>query len=97
MPTRRGIMATKRPARYAKQLASHWADKGSAVEEYGATVIRLETGQVVVMRSTPGALMIDASVPDEVDLDEFADVVKQHLERFGERDELTVIWDAEPS
>ena len=30
MPTKTGQMATDRPERYAKQLASHWAKRGPA-------------------------------------------------------------------
>ncbi len=56
MPTRHGTMTTERPERYAKQLAGHWARKGSTGQEDGATVIRFETGQVVVMRAEPGTL-----------------------------------------
>jgi hypothetical protein len=40
MLTRHGTMPTDRPERYAKQLAGHWARKGSTGEEEGATVIR---------------------------------------------------------
>lgn len=51
MQTRHGTMATDRPERYARQLASHWARKGSTGEEDGATVIRFDSGQVVVLRA----------------------------------------------
>ena len=33
-------------------------------------------------------------MPDDEDLQRFADVVARHLERFGQRDELHVEWDA---
>lgn len=93
MQTRHGTMATDRPERYAKQLAGHWARKGSAGEEDGATVIRFETGQVVELRSEPGVLRIVASVPDDGDPDRFAQVVAEHLQRFGSREELSVSWE----
>ncbi|GAA2165782.1 aryl-beta-glucosidase [Humibacillus xanthopallidus] len=93
MQTRHGTMATERPQRYAKQLAGHWARKGSAGDEDGATVIRFDTGQVVRMWPAEGLLHVEASVPDEGDPDRFAQVVKDHLERFGKRDELDVVWD----
>jgi len=32
-------------------------------------------------------------VPDGGDADRFAQVVKDHLERFGQREELDVVWD----
>ena len=92
MQTRHGTMATDRPERYAKQLAGHWARKGSVDEEDGATVIRFETGQVVRMRPDAGVLVVESSVPDDGDADRFAQVVKDHLERFGQREELDVVW-----
>ncbi|RYP84012.1 DUF2218 domain-containing protein [Nocardioides guangzhouensis] len=92
MTTRHGTMATDRPERYAKQLAGHWARKGSAGEEDGATVIRFDSGQVVVLRAEAGLLRIEATVPEGGDADRFAQVVKDHLERFGTREELDVVW-----
>ncbi len=94
MQTRNGTMTTDRPARYAKQLAGHWARKGSAGEEDGATVIRFDTGQVVVLTPEDSLLRIAASVPDDGDPERFARVVAEHLQRFGQRDELEVVWDA---
>jgi hypothetical protein len=92
MQTATGQMATERPERYAKQLASHWAKRGPATEEDGATVLRWETGQVIVLRPAEGTLEVEVSVPDDADVDRFAQVVKDHLERFGSRDELNVVW-----
>jgi len=91
--TKTGTVATNRPERYAKQLASHWATRGPATDEDGATVLRWETGQVITMRPAEVALEVEVSVPDEGDVDRFADVVKDHLERFGQRDELDLVWD----
>ena len=87
-------MATDRPERYAKQLASHWARRGPAGDEDGATVLRWETGQVIVLRPVEGALEVEVSGPDDADPDRFAQVVKEHLERFGQRDELDLVWAA---
>jgi len=91
--TKTGTVATNRPERYAKQLASHWATRGPATDEDGATVLRWETGQVITMRPAEVALEVEVSVPDEGDVDRFADVVKDHLERFGQRNELDLVWD----
>ena len=93
MQTKTGTVATNRPERYAKQLASHWATRGPATDEDGATVLRWETGQVITMRPAEVALEVEVSVPDEGDVDRFADVVKDHLERFGQRNELDLVWD----
>lgn len=94
MLTRHGTMPTDRPERYAKQLAGHWARKGSTGEEDGATVIRFDSGQVVELRPEAGTLRIAASVPEDGDPDRFAQVVAEHLQRFGARDELLVAWES---
>jgi uncharacterized protein len=87
-----GTMATGRPERYAKQLVSHWSKRGPVTEEDGVTVQRWESGQVIVLRPVQGALEVEVSVPEGGDVDRFARVVKEHLERFGQRDELNVVW-----
>ncbi len=92
MPTARGRMSTDRPERYAKQLTSHWSARGPVTEVDGALVQRWESGQVLVLRAVPGALEVEVSVPEGADLDRFARVVKEHLERFGHRNELEVVW-----
>jgi hypothetical protein len=95
MRTKRGTMPTDRPERYAKQLASHWAKRGEVVEDDSSTTLTFETGQVVVMRPTDGRLDLEVSVPEDGDLtvDRWAQVVADHLQRFGQRDELDVTWD----
>lgn len=106
MRTKTGTMPTERPARYAKQLASHWSGRGTETEEDGATVLRWPTGQVIVLRPQEGALRLEVGLTDDAvtpargdtpsqpaQLDSFAEVVARHLERFGARDELHVVWD----
>ena len=85
-------MATERPERYAKQLASHWKKRGPVTDEDGATVLRWETGQVIVLRPVDGALEVEVSVPTESDAERFGQVVADHLQRFGKRNELEVVW-----
>lgn len=92
MSTITGTMATDRPERYAKQLTSHWAARGPVTEEDGALVQRWEGGQVIVLRPAGDHLAVEVSVAEGEDAQQFADVVARHLERFGQRDELTVVW-----
>lgn len=92
MTTVSGTMATVRPERYARQLVSHWSDRGPVSEEDGATVQRWETGHVLVLRPHEGALEVEVTVPEGDDAARFAQIVKDHLERFGQRDELDVVW-----
>ena len=93
MTTITGTMATDRPERYAKQLVSHWAARGPATQEEGATVQRWDNGNVIVLRPVEGALEVEVGVGPDGDAERFAQVVKEHLERFGARDELDVVWD----
>jgi uncharacterized protein len=88
-----GSMATDRPERYAKQLVSHWAKRGPVTEEDGATVQRWDNGNVIVLRAAEGVLEVEVSVGPDGEVERFAQVVKDHLERFGSRDELDVVWD----
>ena len=92
MTTVNGTMNTDRPERYAKQLVSHWKERGPVTEEDGATVQRWVTGQVLVLRPADGVLEVEITVPEGDDAARFAQVVKAHLERFGGRDELDVVW-----
>jgi hypothetical protein len=85
-------MATDRPSRYAKQLAAHWAAKATVTEDGDVRTLVMGGGQTVVLRPVAGALEIEASVPTDGDLDRWAQVVAEHLQRFGQRDELEVVW-----
>ncbi len=40
---------------------------------------------MILLRPSDGELRIEVSVPDDGDVAGFAQVVKEHLERFGKR------------
>lgn len=87
MATVHGVIVTDRPERYAKQLAQHWAAKSTVTElDGGAIQIEMTPDAITVLRPQQGELHVEASS------EEFGDVVKRHLERFGTRDELTLNW-----
>ncbi|WP_457207059.1 DUF2218 domain-containing protein [Nocardioides sp. P5_C9_2] len=90
--SKHGTMATDRPDRYAKQLAGHWAAKATVTEDGAVRTLVMGNGQTVVLRPVEGALEVEASVPADGDLDRWAQVVADHLQRFGQRDELEVVW-----
>ena len=94
MPTSTAVVRTEAPARYAKQLLSHLG-RNVAVEDvpgvphaqrlvfgYGAGVVRPEAGELV----------LEAVAPDVESLGRVEDVLARHLQRFGQRAELTVSW-----
>jgi hypothetical protein len=90
----RADVATDAPARYAKQLVAHLGRKVSFSTE-GATSTAAfgdTTGQVVV---GDGVLTLLVSGPDAEGVTRVEHVLGSHLERFGQRNELTVTWGAE--
>ena len=90
--SKHGTMATDRPERYAKQLASHWSEKATVTEDSGTMTLVMGNGNTVILRPADGTLEIEAAVTSDGDLDRWAQVVADHLQRFGQRDELIVAW-----
>lgn len=92
MLTSTADVATDAAARYAKQLASHLGRKAT-VERLpdGAYRLVIGSGEGVLK---PGAdrLVMRASAPDTAALANVQDVLGRHLERFGQRVGLTVVW-----
>ena len=87
----RADVVTDAPARYAKQLVSHlgrrveWTTEGdTSTATWGSAI-----GQIVVGE---GVLTLLASGPDAEEVAHVENVLGRHLERFGQRNELTVTW-----
>ena len=87
----RADVVTANPARYAKQLVSHlsrrieWSTEGGT----STAAIGTATGRIVV---GDAVLTLIAEGPDEEGVARVEDVLGRHLERFGQRNELTVTW-----
>ena len=89
--TSRADVRTDAPARYAKQLVAHLGrkvdfavDGATSTASFGDT-----TGQVVV---GDGVLTLVATGTDPDGVARVEHVLGSHLERFGQRNELTVRW-----
>ena len=88
------VVATEAPERYSKQLLAHLGRKdtvetihdgsngGQLVFSYGTGIVRPEDNQLV----------LEAAGPDVESLAHVEDVLARHLERFGARRELVVVW-----
>jgi uncharacterized protein len=89
--TARAAVVTSSPERYAKQLLSHLGRRTSWTT--GGDTSRAEiaggTGRVVV---GDGVLTLIAEAPDAETLTRVQHILGSHLERFGQRNELTVTW-----
>jgi hypothetical protein len=87
----RADVPTDTPDRYAKQLLSHlgrrvtWAIAG----DVSTAEIAGGTGTVI---TGDGMLTLLAEAPDAEALARVQHVLGSHLERFGQRNELTATW-----
>jgi hypothetical protein len=93
MPRSEARVATDRPHRYAKQLASHLGRRSrtSWDEETGEGGIVFQDG-TGALTATEGALLLAVEAGDAGQLAVLEDVVGRHLVRFGTKDELVVEW-----
>jgi uncharacterized protein len=87
----RAEVATDAPARYAKQLVSHLGrrlefttDGNTSTAAVGAATASVTVGERVLTLAATGA--------DRDAVDRAAHVLGSHLDRFGQRNELTVTW-----
>ncbi|MDN5797793.1 MAG: DUF2218 domain-containing protein [Intrasporangium sp.] len=89
----RADVATGKPARYAKQLASHLGRKVPAEPTETGHRITIAGGvcELEVHEDT-SLLVLLASAPDAESLTRVQDVVGRHLVGFGARDGLVVEW-----
>jgi uncharacterized protein len=89
----RADVATDAPARYAKQLVSHLGRKlvftGDGVTAPATAVIGAATAGIVVGE---GVLTLEAAGDDEESVARVEHVLGSHLERFAQREALTVQW-----
>ena len=95
MPQSRAEVGTDRPARYAKQLASHLGRKCAVAEETTGTRVTLPADRgsgSCLLSSGSGVLVLEAEAENVEVLQTVNDVVGGHLERFGQRDGLAVSW-----
>ena len=88
------VVTTDAAARYAKQLLAHLGRKAGVEPvdgEPGGGRLRLSVGGGVVL-PREGHLVLHAEAVDLEKLAQVEDVLGRHLERFGARRELVVVW-----
>jgi hypothetical protein len=89
--TARADVLTEAPARYAKQLVSHLGRRLTWTVEGGTSTAQIGEATAVILVGD-GVLTLQAQAPDESSLERAKHVLGSHLERFGQRNELTVAW-----
>ena len=91
----RAEVATSEPARYAKQLVSHLGRRAEFTTQ-GATSTATIAGASAQVVVGDGVLTLLVSGPDEESVGRAEHVLGSHLERFGQRNDLTVTWTRQP-
>ena len=91
--TARADVRTDVPERYAKQLVSHLGRRTEWATEGLTSTADIAGGRGVV-EVGEGVLTLRATAADAETLDRVQDVLGRHLERFGQRNELVVVWTA---
>ena len=93
--TSRADVPTDVPARYAKQLVSHMGRKIPFVESDSTwTATNDSIARITV---ADGVLVLQAQAPDVESLARLEHALGSHLERFGQRNELSVTWQRSPA
>ena len=91
----RADVVTDAPGRYAKQLVSHLGRKVEFVHEAtstGDTWTAHVAGAVARITVADRLLVLQAEAPEPESLARLEGALGNHLERFGQRRELTVTW-----
>jgi hypothetical protein len=89
--TTRADVLTDVPERYAKQLVSHLGRRVEFTVD-GPLSTAVIAGGTGIVEVGDGVLTLRAEAPDADTLDRVQDVLGRHLERFGQRNELVVVW-----
>ena len=89
--TSRADVTTDTPARYAKQLISHLGRKVPFTEHQGSWTADIH-GSVARITPGDGVLVLQAQAPDAELLARIEHALGSHLQRFGQRNQLTVTW-----
>ena len=92
----RADVVTDAPGRYAKQLVSHLGRKVEFVQD-GDTWTAHVAGAVARITVGQGVLVLQAEAPEPEGLARLEGALGNHLERFGQRRELTVTWQRSPA
>lgn len=85
-PTARAEVATDKPVPYMRQLCRHFGHKLDASFDDDSGYIQFDDGRCD-LRAGDGVLELTVTGSERV-----CGVVGSHLERFGQRDELSVSW-----
>jgi uncharacterized protein len=86
-----GSVQTSRSQRYLDQLCKHFSHRAQAELQGPHCVVIFDDGRLDAS-AQPGALVLELTSSSPEHLARLEDVIKSHLERWGEADQLVVQW-----
>lgn len=89
--TSRADVATVKPVPYMRQLCKHFGHKNEASFTDDSGYIQFDFGRCE-LHAQDGTLELVVSASDDEGHERMERVIGSHLERFGQRDGLTVSW-----
>jgi hypothetical protein len=89
--TAQADVATGKPVPYMRQLCKHFGHKVDAAFDEDSGYIQFEFGRCE-LRAGDGTLHLAVSADTDENRERLRNVIGSHLERFGQRDELSVTW-----
>lgn len=90
-PTLLAEVETSRASPYLLQLCKHFRHKREAIFDEGRGEIEFDGARCLLV-AAGGTLLLRVEGAERATVEQIADVVGSHLERFGRRDRLRVCW-----
>ncbi len=91
MLEKHAVIATDEAARFVRMLCKHFAHKVKADWDDNSGWVEFAMG-LCEMRAAPDELHIQCQAANQSELEEVADTIKSHFERFAQRQGLLLNW-----
>lgn len=86
------VVPIDRPTRWAKQLADHFSHKVTVEDVPAGRLVHFAAGEGLIT-STDTAVLLCARAETADELAQVQDVLGRHLERFAQREGISVSWE----
>lgn len=91
MLEKHAVIATDEAARFVRMLCKHFAHKVKADWDDNNGWVEFAMGRCE-MRADPDELHIQCQAANQSELEEVADTIKSHFDRFAQRQRLVLNW-----
>lgn len=92
MVEKHAVIATDEAVRFVRMLCKHFAHKVKADWNEQSGWVEFAMGSCDLQASSTG-LQVRCRAGNEADLEEVADTIKSHFDRFAQKQQLVLNWD----